>query len=141
MQPRGPSRVERLGIDVRPLAAQGGVGGVSQAVTRISTRRSNCWFSRSSITRSTCSTRPGTVTSWNAGAERIKGYAPDEIIGKHFSLFYTEEDRAAGIPAHALETAAREGKYESEAWRVRKDGKHVPGPLLSSTRSGANPAF
>jgi len=65
----------------------------------------------------------GYVTSWNAGAERIKGYAAEEIIGQHFSRFYTEEDRKAGVPEEALETAAREGKYETEVWRVRKDGR------------------
>ncbi len=64
----------------------------------------------------------GVVTSWNTGAERIKGFATDEILGKHFSNFYTEEDRAAGVPKTALETARREGKYEAEGWRVRKDG-------------------
>jgi PAS domain S-box-containing protein len=64
----------------------------------------------------------GRVTNWNAGAERIKGYRADEVVGRHFSLFYTEEDRAQGLPARALETAAQEGKYEAEAWRVRKDG-------------------
>jgi PAS domain S-box-containing protein len=64
----------------------------------------------------------GQVSSWNAGAERIKGYAPDEVIGQHFSRFYTEEDRAAGLPARGLATAAREGRWESEGWRVRKDG-------------------
>ena len=64
----------------------------------------------------------GYIVSWNAGAERIKGYTADEIIGKHFSIFYTEEDRAAGLPRKALETAAREGKYEAESLRVRKDG-------------------
>ena len=64
----------------------------------------------------------GKVTSWNAGAERIKGYKPDEILGRHFSTFYTEEDRESGVPARVLETAVREGKYEAEAWRVRKDG-------------------
>jgi PAS domain S-box-containing protein len=64
----------------------------------------------------------GVVTSWNAGAERIKGYAADEIIGRHFSRFYTEEDRRAGLAEQALKTAAQEGKYETEAWRVRKDG-------------------
>jgi PAS domain S-box-containing protein len=64
----------------------------------------------------------GTVSSWNAGAQRIKGYTAQEIIGKHFSIFYTEEDRAAGVPARALETAKREGRFESEGWRVRKDG-------------------
>ena len=64
----------------------------------------------------------GKVSSWNAGAERIKGYAPEEIIGQHFSQFYTEEDRKAGLPQTALETARREGRYEKEGWRVRKDG-------------------
>ncbi|CAN7235883.1 PAS domain S-box protein [Brevundimonas sp. LjRoot202] len=64
----------------------------------------------------------GRVNSWNAGAARIKGYAPDEIIGEHFSRFYTEEDREAGDPARALATAAAEGRFEKEAWRVRKDG-------------------
>ena len=64
----------------------------------------------------------GIVTSWNAGAERIKGFQTDEIIGKHFSLFYTEEDRQAGTPQKVLETARREGKFEGEGWRVRKDG-------------------
>ena len=64
----------------------------------------------------------GIVSSWNPGARRFKGYEPSEIIGKHFSNFYTEEDKAAGIPQRALETAAREGKFESEGWRVRKDG-------------------
>ncbi|HVY56330.1 MAG TPA: response regulator [Xanthobacteraceae bacterium] len=64
----------------------------------------------------------GIISSWNIGAERIKGYRPSEIIGRHFETFYTEEDRAAGKPARALETAAREGKFEAEGWRVRKDG-------------------
>ena len=64
----------------------------------------------------------GKVASWNAGAERIKGYKPDEIIGEHFSRFYTEEDRKAGLPAIALETARREGRFEKEGLRVRKNG-------------------
>ena len=64
----------------------------------------------------------GIVSSWNAGAQRFKGYAPEEIIGQHFSRFYTEEDRASGLPARALETSAREGKFEAEGWRIRKDG-------------------
>ena len=64
----------------------------------------------------------GNVTSWNAGAQRIKGYLPEEIIGSHFSRFYTDEDRQAGLPASALETATREGRYEKEGLRVRKDG-------------------
>lgn len=64
----------------------------------------------------------GVITSWNAGGERIKGYASGEIIGQNFSRFFTPEDRAAGLPAKAIETAIREGKYEGEGWRVRKDG-------------------
>ena len=64
----------------------------------------------------------GRVTSWNAGARRFKGYEPDEIIGEHFSRFYTPEDRAREIPRIALETARREGRFEAEGWRVRKDG-------------------
>ncbi|HEX7944951.1 MAG TPA: PAS domain S-box protein, partial [Phenylobacterium sp.] len=64
----------------------------------------------------------GHVTSWNAGAQRFKGYQADEIIGQHFSRFYTAEDRAAGVPARALRTAAEEGRYETEGWRLRKDG-------------------
>ncbi|HEX5777184.1 MAG TPA: PAS domain S-box protein, partial [Caulobacteraceae bacterium] len=63
----------------------------------------------------------GKVSSWNAGAQRIKGYLPDEIIGEHFSRFYTDEDRADGLPATALRIAATEGKFEREGWRVRKD--------------------
>ena len=64
----------------------------------------------------------GLVASWNAGAERIKGYAPGEIIGAHFSRFYTEEDRAAGEPVRALSIAREEGRFSAEGWRVRKDG-------------------
>jgi PAS domain S-box-containing protein len=64
----------------------------------------------------------GVITSWNAGGERITGYAGSEVIGQHFSRFFTEEDRTAGLPAKALERAASEGKYEGEGWRIRKDG-------------------
>jgi PAS domain S-box-containing protein len=64
----------------------------------------------------------GYVINWNSGAARIKGYAPEEIIGQHFSRFYTREDQAARIPWTALEIAAETGKYEAEGWRVRKDG-------------------
>src|SRR6201996_4658706 len=64
----------------------------------------------------------GHVASWNAGAQRIKGYAPDEIIGSHFSRFYTSEDLAAGIPTRGLATAARDGRWEAEGLRKRKDG-------------------
>jgi len=64
----------------------------------------------------------GFVTSWNAGAQRIKGFQTEEIVGKHFSTFYTDEDRKAGLPKTVLETARKEGKYEGEGLRVRKDG-------------------
>ncbi|OZI37014.1 hypothetical protein CAL29_00810 [Bordetella genomosp. 10] len=64
----------------------------------------------------------GYVSSWNPGAERFKGYTAEEIIGQHFSRFYTEEDRASGVPAQALRTAAEHGSFEAEGWRVRKDG-------------------
>src|SRR3954451_23736914 len=64
----------------------------------------------------------GRVVSWNPGAEKIKGYTADEIIGAHFSQFYTEEDRAAGMPKQALQIAAETGRFTIEAWRVRKDG-------------------
>jgi PAS domain S-box-containing protein len=64
----------------------------------------------------------GTVASWNSGAQRIKGYSSDDIIGKHFSQFYTEEDRADGVPWRALDTARKEGRYIAEGWRLRKDG-------------------
>jgi PAS domain S-box-containing protein len=64
----------------------------------------------------------GRVTNWNPGAQRIKGYLPDEIVGSHFSKFYTEEDRVLGEPQKALDTALREGRFEKESLRVRKDG-------------------
>ena len=64
----------------------------------------------------------GIVTNWNRGAQRIKGYRTEEIVGRHFSCFYSEEDRAANLPQRSLEIAARVGRYEAEAWRVRKDG-------------------
>jgi PAS domain S-box-containing protein len=64
----------------------------------------------------------GVITTWNAGAERIKGYKTGEVIGRHFSIFYTPEDRDGGKPAVALEAAARDVHYEEESLRVRKDG-------------------
>ncbi len=65
----------------------------------------------------------GRVVNWNAGAERFNGYAAHEIIGQHFSCFYTDQDRAAGGPDKALEEARREGRYEREGWRLRKNGQ------------------
>src|SRR3954466_13922967 len=82
----------------------------------------------------------GTVASWNAGAQRFKGYTQDEIVGEHFSRFYTEEDRQTELPRRALETAAREGRFEQEGWRVRKDGTRfwahvVIDPIREETRT------
>jgi PAS domain S-box-containing protein len=64
----------------------------------------------------------GEISSWNAGAERIKGYAEHEVLGRHFSLFFTAEDRAGGKPERALETARATGRFADEGWRLRKDG-------------------
>jgi PAS domain S-box-containing protein len=67
--------------------------------------------------------RTGNIVSWNPGAERIKGYVEEEVLGQHFSKFYTEQERQNGVPGVALATAERTGKYEAEGWRVRKDGR------------------
>ncbi|RYY02632.1 MAG: PAS domain-containing sensor histidine kinase [Gammaproteobacteria bacterium] len=64
----------------------------------------------------------GVIISWNAGAQRFKGYTANEIIGTHFSAFYTEADKAVDLPNHALKIAEAEGQFEAEGWRVRKDG-------------------
>ena len=66
--------------------------------------------------------KDGYITTWNPGAQRIKQYTPEEIMGKHFSRFFTQEDLESGRPAELLELAARRGRVEDEAWRVRKDG-------------------
>ena len=88
----------------------------------------------------------GYITTWNPGAERIKGYTADEIIGKHFSTFFTAQDVQSGSPQRILETAAREGRTEQEGWRVRKDGSRFwvngivtalydkPGKLIGFTK-------
>lgn len=64
----------------------------------------------------------GRITNWNAGAERIKGYRESDAVGRHFSMFYSAADVAAGVPTRALETARRDGRYEAEGWRMRQDG-------------------
>src|SRR6185295_10054055 len=64
----------------------------------------------------------GRIMTWNLGAQRLKGYAPEEIIGRHFSIFYTPEALESGWPAHELKVATLEGHFEDEGWRVRKDG-------------------
>ena len=78
----------------------------------------------------------GRVINGNPGAERIKGYTREEIIGQHFSQFYTDEDRQAGVHRKAIETAARTGKYEAEGWRVRKDGTRFwAGVVINAIRN------
>ncbi len=67
-------------------------------------------------------TTDGRVASWNRGAQRLKGYPPHEILGQSFERFYTEDDRRQGVPSIALEQAAATGRWESEGWRVRRDG-------------------
>ena len=64
----------------------------------------------------------GTVLTWNRGAQRINGYSPDEIIGHSFEVFYPKELRDAQFPRYELEVASRDGQFENEGWRVRKDG-------------------
>lgn len=64
----------------------------------------------------------GYIASWNKGAQRAKGYSPDEAIGRHFSIFYTPEDIAAGVPERELAAASAQGRIEGEGWRVRRDG-------------------
>jgi PAS domain S-box-containing protein len=80
----------------------------------------------------------GEVSSWNAGAQRFKGYEPDEIIGSHFSRFYTPEDQAVDLPAHALQVAETEGKYEAEGWRIRKDGTRFWAHVVIDSIKDAN---
>src|SRR5262245_21408802 len=64
----------------------------------------------------------GNVLTWNEGAQRIKGYAPEQIIGQHFSRFYPNETISSGWPAYELEVACATGRFEDEGWRVRQDG-------------------
>ena len=80
----------------------------------------------------------GHVTNWNPGAERIKGYKPKEIVGQHFSRFYTPEDRENGVPKRALETARETGRYEAEGWRMRKDGTRFWASVVIDAVRGEN---
>lgn len=72
----------------------------------------------------------GRIASWNEGARRIKGYAPEEILGKHFSIFYTRPDIDRGHPQYELEKASAEGEYQEEGWRLRKDGSRFWASVL-----------
>jgi PAS domain S-box-containing protein len=83
----------------------------------------------------------GNLASWNAGAERLKGYSAAEIIGRHFSTFYTEEDRRREHPQYELERAMAEGRYEEEGWRVRKDGSRFWAAVTITAVRAANGAL
>src|SRR5262245_3266423 len=72
----------------------------------------------------------GRITTWNSGAERIKGYRAEEVIEEHFSRFYTQEDQREGVPMRALLRAATEGRHEAEGWRVRKDGSRFQASIV-----------
>jgi rsbT co-antagonist protein RsbR len=81
----------------------------------------------------------GHVTTWSPAAERLKGYRADEIIGKHFSAFYTQEDISSGKCERELEVAVREGRFEDEGWRVRKDGSRFwANVIITALRDGQN---
>lgn len=82
----------------------------------------------------------GTVASWNAGAERLKGYRPDEIIGRHFSAFYPDDERRDGVPERALRRARQDGRWESEGWRVRKDGSRFWASVVITSLTGTDGA-
>jgi PAS domain S-box-containing protein len=83
----------------------------------------------------------GHVASWNAGAQRIKGYAPGEIVGRHFCAFYTDEDRAAGVPQEGLRRAQHEGRFEHEGWRLRKDGSRFFAQVVITALRGPSGAL
>ena len=78
----------------------------------------------------------GVVQSWNRGAERLKGYQPTEIEGQHFSIFYSHEDRMAGLPSRMLDTARRQGRVQDQGWRVRKDGTRFWADVVITTLRG-----
>src|ERR1700679_2578884 len=79
----------------------------------------------------------GCVISWNPGAERLKGYEKDEIVGRHFSLFYPPEDIADGKPERELIVAASEGRVEDEGWRLRKDGSRFMASVIINAVKGS----
>src|SRR5260221_10631236 len=83
----------------------------------------------------------GHVATWNLGAERIKGYKVDEILGKHFSVFYPPEDIAAGKTERVLEIAAHVGRFEDEGWRIRKDGSRIWANVVITAMRGPDGAL
>ncbi len=83
----------------------------------------------------------GRIASWNAGAERIKGYRAGEVVGRHFSMFYGPEDRAAGKPERALAAALRDGRFQGEGWRLRRDGTRFWAEVTVTALRGADGAL
>jgi PAS domain S-box-containing protein len=83
----------------------------------------------------------GVITNWNSGARRIKGYTQDEVLGTHFSRFYTPEDQAAGAPQEALQIAYSQGRFEREGWRMRKDGSRFMAHVVIDPLYDAEKAF
>ena len=114
-RPRGRPRRLRQGHPRPDRAPEGGGGGAPLSAARRERQGLRDLHARPA----------GHVSTWNAGAERIKGYRAAEIIGKHFSVFYPPEDVAAGKSERELEIAVREGRFEEEGWRVRKDGSRI----------------
>jgi PAS domain S-box-containing protein len=80
----------------------------------------------------------GTIATWNVGAERLKGYKADEIIGRHFSVFYSADDRAGGLPDQGLRAALEEGRWKNEGWRVRKDGSRFWADVVLTALHGSD---
>ncbi|HEU4735204.1 MAG TPA: PAS domain-containing sensor histidine kinase, partial [Kofleriaceae bacterium] len=112
---RADGQVIELARELRGCSARGGDAAQSEARFRmlVETVKDYAIFMLDT---------EGRVATWNAGARRIKGYDADEIIGRHFSVFYPEDDIRAGKTEHELEVAARDGRFEDEGWRLRKDG-------------------
>ena len=80
----------------------------------------------------------GRVSSWNLGVERLKGYRADEIVGRHFAQFYTQDDRRSGLPEFGLREAETKGRWENEGWRVRKDGSRFWADVVITALRGAD---
>src|SRR3977135_1699764 len=79
----------------------------------------------------------GHIITWNTGAQRIKGYSADEIIGRHFSIFYSAEETRSGKPEYELRVALEEGRFEDEGWRIRKDGTRFwANVIITTVRDG-----
>ncbi len=86
------------------------------------------------------SVQQGLVKTWNAGAQRIKGYSSEEVVGKHFSIFYTDEAKNIKHPEFELKEAIKNGSYEEEGWRVKKDGTTFWASVTITTLRGAGDA-